>query len=111
MAILESTLKWGHMAPTAPDTLSCYPYDHSHLEPFIIREVPSIYFAGNQPEFRYKYFEMERENSLMVLVPDFSIVKTCVLVNLKNLECSSISFATELSSIGNNGSNPMPMDL
>ncbi len=24
--ILESTLKWGHLCPTAPDTLPCYPY-------------------------------------------------------------------------------------
>ena len=107
MAILESTLKWGHVAPTAPETLSCYPYDHSHLEPFIIREVPNIYFAGNQPEFRYKYYD-EEENALLILVPDFSILRKCVLVNLRNLKCQSISFETELVSTDN---NPVPMEV
>ncbi|KAI6653642.1 DNA polymerase delta subunit 2 [Oopsacas minuta] len=111
MAILESTLKWGHMAPTAPETLSCYPYDHSHLEPFIIQQLPNIYFAGNQPEFKFKYYEPEGESTLLILVPDFSIVNTCVLVNLKNLECHSMSFATQLNSNGDDNNNPIPMEM
>lgn len=47
---LEHTLQWGHLCPTSPDTLPCYPYvDH---DPFFIstthNDRPHIYFAGNQ---------------------------------------------------------------
>ena len=97
LEILENTLKWGHMAPTAPETLSCYPYENSHIEPFLIREVPHIYFAANQPEFKYKYFQEQEQNSLLVLVPDFSSVKTCVLINLRNLDCQSMRFVTDMN--------------
>ena len=40
--ILESTLKWGHLCPTAPDTLPCYPYkvplqiSLSHLNTYLL---------------------------------------------------------------------------
>ena len=34
---LEETLEWRHMAPTAPETLGCYPFVTE--DPFII-EVP-----------------------------------------------------------------------
>ena len=37
-AILEDSLRWRHMAPTAPDTLACYPF---YIEdPFILSETP-----------------------------------------------------------------------
>ena len=50
--LLESVLRWGHLAPTAPDTLSTYPF--SDGDPFIIDAAPHVLFAGNQPEFATK---------------------------------------------------------
>ena len=47
--LLESTLRWRHVLPTAPDTLASYPFYDT--EPFIIAEAPHVYFAGNQPAF------------------------------------------------------------
>ncbi|KAJ2930057.1 hypothetical protein H1R20_g7027, partial [Candolleomyces eurysporus] len=44
LAILESTLKWRHLAPTAPDTLWCHPYVAE--DPFIINNTPDIYVVG-----------------------------------------------------------------
>lgn len=52
---LKSTVKWRHMAPTAPDTLPCYPFIEK--DPFIIEELPSIYFAGNCSEFATDLYE------------------------------------------------------
>lgn len=49
---LEKTLAWRHFAPTAPDTLSAYPYFDS--DPFIIEECPDIYFAGNMEGYSTK---------------------------------------------------------
>ena len=34
LSILRSTWRWGHLCPTAPDTLPCYPY--TEKEPFIL---------------------------------------------------------------------------
>lgn len=46
---MEECLKWGHLAPTAPDTLGCFPYYND--DPFIFEDCPHVYFAGNQPDF------------------------------------------------------------
>lgn len=52
---LHSIAKWSILAPTAPDTLPCYPYDDN--DPFVIKQCPHILFAGNTPEFRTGVFE------------------------------------------------------
>jgi hypothetical protein len=46
---MEATLRWRHLAPTAPDTLTCYPFTTD--DPFVLTECPHVYVAGNQPEF------------------------------------------------------------
>lgn len=53
LAILEQTLRYCHILPTAPDTLGCYPFYKS--DPFIIKECPSVFFAGNQDKFDYTH--------------------------------------------------------
>lgn len=55
--ILERTLEWGHLAPTAPDTLACYPF--SDRDPFLLKERPHIYFVGNQAKFQTKVKEYD----------------------------------------------------
>ena len=47
--IMHRMLQWGHFVPTAPDTLTSYPYSDS--DPFIIEHTPHVLFAGNQPAF------------------------------------------------------------
>lgn len=60
--ILEQTLKWRHIAPTAPDQLGCYPF--TELDPFVIGKCPHVYFIGNQKKFQTKLItgnEREKE--------------------------------------------------
>ncbi|KAJ3193938.1 hypothetical protein HK101_003786 [Irineochytrium annulatum] len=47
--LAEKTLTWSHLAPSAPDTLWCYPFRDS--DPFVIDALPHIYIVGNQPKF------------------------------------------------------------
>lgn len=95
MEMLESTLKWGHMAPTAPDTLGCYPYKDT--DPFIIDDTPHVYFSGNMPEFSSKIHQGPAgQKVLLVTVPMFSQGGVCVLVNLRNLECYPMTFDSSL---------------
>lgn len=89
---LSNSLEYQHLAPTAPDTLGCYPFE-AH-DPFVVAECPHVYFAGNQP--RFETAEVQGSNGQRVrtiLVPDFAAEQTCVLVNLDTLECRPLAFA------------------
>lgn len=92
--ILEKCLRWGHLAPTAPDTLGCYPYYGK--DPFILEECPHIYFAGNQSSYGCRRHKgPSGQEVLLVSVPRFCQTSTCVVVNLKSLECQAIEFNTD----------------
>ncbi|KAH0939121.1 hypothetical protein HID58_006582 [Brassica napus] len=45
----ERTLKWSHLAPTAPNTLSCYPFTDCDL--FMIATCPHVFFIGSQDKY------------------------------------------------------------
>lgn len=91
--ILSKSLEFQHMAPTAPDTLGCYPFEDG--DPFVIKECPHLYFAGNQPEFATAEVKgPQGQRVRVVLVPDFVEEHTVVLVSLDTLECRPIKFAS-----------------
>ncbi|XP_010000112.1 PREDICTED: DNA polymerase delta subunit 2 [Chaetura pelagica] len=92
LEILEWTLLAGHICPTAPDTLGCYPFYTS--DPFILTECPHVYFCGNAPRFQSKVLKGEDgQQVLLVAVPAFSATQTACLVNLHDLSCQPITFA------------------
>ncbi|XP_074144581.1 DNA polymerase delta subunit 2 [Sminthopsis crassicaudata] len=92
LEILEWTLRVGHISPTAPDTLGCYPFYKT--DPFIFPECPHVYFCGNTPKFCSKIIRgPEDQTVLLVAVPNFSTTQTACLVNLRNLACQPISFS------------------
>ena len=83
------TLKWHHLAPTAPDTLNCYP--HFEQDPFIMEKAPNLYFSGNMATFESSLAET---GTRMVCVPEFASTKSVVLVDLSSpvLECHEVVF-------------------
>ncbi|XP_022075503.1 DNA polymerase delta subunit 2 [Acanthochromis polyacanthus] len=90
--ILEETLRLRHLAPTAPDTLGCYPFYLK--DPFILEECPHIYFSGNAPAFESKLIKgPDGQEVLLVTVPEFSSTQTACLINLRTLHCEPISFS------------------
>ncbi|KII88950.1 hypothetical protein PLICRDRAFT_159910 [Plicaturopsis crispa FD-325 SS-3] len=103
LALAESTLRWRHVAPTAPDTLWCHPYFTE--DPFIIHETPDIYVIGGQPQFQTKLVEEEGKRCRIVLVPSFAETGVLVLVNLRTLGVRSVSFAVEGMTAGG-GTDP-----
>ncbi|XP_065659282.1 DNA polymerase delta subunit 2 isoform X2 [Hydra vulgaris] len=95
--ILESTLLRGHISPTSPDTLSCYPFYTE--DPFIIDHCPHIYFVGNQPKFETRLIEgNDKQKVLLVCVPPLEKTFTLVMVNLQNLSCFPLTLNTSLES-------------
>ncbi|KAF8964036.1 DNA polymerase subunit delta-2 [Flammula alnicola] len=101
LSILESTLRWRHMAPTAPDTLWCHPYFAE--DPFLITETPDIYIVGGQKRFATKSVTDHQESSKqkgkvttrcrIIMVPSFAETGILVLVNLRTLAVKTINFS------------------
>lgn len=113
---LKCTLRWGHLCPTAPDTLACVPLCGD--DPFVLDPTrpPAVYFAGNQvrplaslflyptslpltppchvqPRFASELVASPRGvQTLVVCVPAFSAAQEAVLVNLASLEARVVSF-------------------
>uniref|UniRef100_A0A182VHN0 DNA polymerase delta subunit 2 n=1 Tax=Anopheles merus TaxID=30066 RepID=A0A182VHN0_ANOME len=88
---LKATLRWGHLIPTAPDTLPCYPYYEK--DPFIIGECPHVYFAGNVGEFSTEMWTgAGGQQTRLVCVPSFADSQSVAVVNLRTMECRKVSF-------------------
>lgn len=98
----EMCMFWRHMAPSAPDTLWSYPFQH--VDPFIIEKTPHVYFIGNQPQFEdHLLLGPNGQKVRIVLVPSFKDTGIMVLVNLSTLECSAVH-------ISENGIKPVQDD-
>ena len=95
LALMTATLLWGHLAPTAPDTLPCFPFLDG--DPFVLDEAPHIYFAGDQPRFQTTMVEGAQGQRVRVLmVPRFDRTGQLVLVDLNTLEPEVVQFGTLL---------------
>ncbi|XP_062399355.1 DNA polymerase delta subunit 2 [Sardina pilchardus] len=93
LEVLETTLRLRHLAPTAPDTLGCYPFYQN--DPFILEECPHVYFSGSAPRYQSKRITgPEGQDVLLLSIPEFSSTQTACLVNLRTLECEPISFSS-----------------
>lgn len=107
LEILERTLEWGHLAPTAPDTLGCYPFGIE--DPFIVTECPHVYIAANQPEFQTRIFKGSNGQEVrLITVPRFQTSTSFTLVNLKTLECEQMEMHCSLAQSSAAGSDASP---
>lgn len=83
--VMEMMLRWRCIAPTAPDTLWCYPYQDD--DPMVLRECPHIYFAGNRERFGSRVVEGPSGQQVLLLgVPKFSKTGQIVLVDMETLK-------------------------
>jgi DNA polymerase delta subunit 2 len=112
-----NTLDWGHVAPTAPDTLgkcregdvrsvmivavtlitilstACYPLNDR--DPFLIEEAPDVYFIGNQDHFDSQLYECADGHSiLVVLIPRFCTTGQVILIQPNTLAVKKIQIGT-----------------
>ncbi|XP_010554875.1 PREDICTED: DNA polymerase delta small subunit isoform X1 [Tarenaya hassleriana] len=95
LEFMERTLKWRHLAPTAPNTLGCYPF--TDRDPFLIESCPHVYFIGNQVKFGTCLLKgSEGQAVRLICIPKFCETGVAVAVNLRNLECHTVSFGTQI---------------
>lgn len=97
LAMALRTLEWRHVAPTAPDTLWCFPF--ADKDPFIIDKRPHVYLVGNQPEFATSLVRSEDDPDAsptrVVLVPRFAETGLIALVDIASpdLTCRTVQIA------------------
>jgi DNA polymerase delta subunit 2 len=92
--LAEATLKWRHIAPTAPDTLWCHPF--FTMDPFVIAETPDIYAIGCQPRFGTRLVKDGKRRSRVILVPSFAETGILVLVSLKSLDVRIVRLTEDI---------------
>ncbi|KAF6149338.1 hypothetical protein GIB67_016876 [Kingdonia uniflora] len=92
---MERTLRWRHIAPTAPNTLGCYPF--TDRDPFLMEKCPHVYFVGNQSKYENRLVKgPEGQLVRLICIPKFCESGVAVAVNIRNLECHALSFSTDL---------------
>jgi DNA polymerase delta subunit 2 len=85
LEMMEAMLRWRLWAPTAPDTLWCYPYQEG--DAFVMKECPHVFFVGNQPKFETIQVEGPLGQVVRVIaVPEFKKTGEVVLLDLETLE-------------------------
>ncbi|KRZ77435.1 DNA polymerase delta subunit 2, partial [Trichinella papuae] len=96
LTIMKNTLTWGHLCPTCPDTIGCYPYKDK--DPFILDRMPHVYFAGNQPTFGVGQFHCDDGHHVVrvVSLPAFCETGCAALVDLDTLAVEPIIFEVSL---------------
>jgi DNA polymerase delta subunit 2 len=92
--IMKLLLNSGHIGPTCPDTLACYPYYGK--DPFILDSLPHVFFAGNQKKFQHEIYiqkHLSANNKIhLISLPIFCSTFSCVIFNLNTFECEEIFF-------------------
>ena len=91
---MAKCLEWAHVAPTAPDTLGCYPYTEE--DPHILTSLPDVFVAGNQASYGARRVTISGHSVLLVSVPKFSSTTSVVKINLKSLTSQVVSFNTDM---------------
>lgn len=85
LEVMEMMLRWRCIAPTAPDTLWCYPFQDD--DPLLVKECPHVYFAGCQDRFGKKIVEGPAgQQVLLISVPRFRESGQIVLLDLETNE-------------------------
>ncbi|KAI9504733.1 DNA polymerase alpha/epsilon subunit B-domain-containing protein [Coemansia spiralis] len=97
------SLQWRHIAPTAPDTLWCYPFTTS--DPFILRQAPHVYFVGNQQRASAAWAPDVHggggsggARTRVVTVPRFRDNYEIALLNLRTMEYTSVCIGAKSAS-------------
>jgi DNA polymerase delta subunit 2 len=91
--LLEDCMRYRNIAPTAPDTLPCYPFQTN--DPFVLQNTPNIVFVGNQPRFETKLCTGDNgEIVRLICLPSFSVSGIAVLcdINSKHFDVQPVQF-------------------
>ncbi|KAH0542230.1 hypothetical protein FGG08_003352 [Glutinoglossum americanum] len=91
LAMMERMLRWRCVAPTAPDTLWCYPFQDK--DQFVLEECPHVFFVGNQPRFETALISGPAGQTVrLIAVPRFKETGEVILLDTETLDVESVRF-------------------
>ena len=96
LSVMETMLRWRNVAPTAPDTLWCYPFQDK--DQFVIENghCPHVFLVGNQPRFESVVIEGPEEQKVrLVTVPSFRESGRVILIDADTLEVELVQISSE----------------
>lgn len=85
LQMAQNMLRWGHLCPTAPDTLPLHPGVEDDV--FVVEDMPHIFAVGNQPTFD----AIQWKNTQIFTIPKFSETGTAIVMN-SELELVPLTF-------------------
>lgn len=92
LEMMEAMMRWRLCAPTAPDTLWCYPFQDG--DAFVVKDCPHVYLVGNQPKFKTTVIEGSNGQSVrLVAVPRFKETGELLLLDAETLEIEIVKFS------------------
>lgn len=109
LEVLRLLMRWSHLAPTAPDTLACFPFYNS--DPFVIggggegegdEDCPHLLFAGNVGDGKFAtdvHVGSDGQRTRLVCVPSFEREHSVAVVNLRTLECVELEFGAQFGGL------------
>ncbi|KAK5013579.1 DNA polymerase delta small subunit Cdc1 [Cryomyces antarcticus] len=91
LEMMEAMLRWRLSAPTAPDTLWCYPFQDG--DPFVVADCPHVFLVGNQPAFATAVIDGPLGQRVrLIAVPKFSDAGEVVLLDVETLRVEIVRF-------------------
>mmetsp|Transcript_42217 Transcript_42217/g.108722 ORF Transcript_42217/g.108722 Transcript_42217/m.108722 type:complete len:493 (-) Transcript_42217:157-1635(-) len=87
-------LRWSHLAPSAPDTLPCYPFVDK--DPFIIDSIPDVFFSATEQASHCstmtRNIDGVEKPCLCLGVPSFKKTSSFVLVDTSSMTVETVTF-------------------
>lgn len=91
--VMQESLECGLIAPTAPDSVDAFPFRNK--DPFIINELPHVFFAGNQKQLDHRMAHIGNDGAkvLLLALPKFLESYSVALLNIRTMEVTEYNFS------------------
>jgi DNA polymerase delta subunit 2 len=89
--IMKEQLEWRHICPTAPDTLRTYPFEET--DPFVLKESPNVFFAGNQSKFDTTIISHNDIAIRFISIPRFVDTQKIAVLDIETLEAFELDLS------------------
>ena len=89
--IMKEQLEWRHICPTAPNTLRTYPFEG--IDPFVLKESPNVFFAGNQSKFDTTVISQKDITIRLMCIPRFLNTQKLAVLDIETLEAFEIDLS------------------
>lgn len=93
LEIMGEILNRGHIFPSVPDSIDGFPFQKR--DPFILTEMPHIFFAGNQEHIGQMWTKSYNFKTLLLTIPIFKKCLSLTLLNLRNMQITEYDFLQE----------------